>query len=167
MPTTSVIAAAIEKYSTIHPSLFYGGTRPPIYLHPVPPVDESGLQLYAPYVVIRDNATAIKVLDFEQTYLNTTDFRLEVYCVADGTTTGGLAAVVANVRAIRFNGQAVNARAGFDLGELIEFGLPKSSYQVIPAREQYLRAPGGLSKTGQPVYVCLLDYRVTAKEQAS
>lgn len=153
MSTSSIIVAVQSKYASLTASLFPDSARPALYFDSAPLVD--GVQVYPPYVVLKDLGLTPTYLEFERTTLEVNNFAFEIYYpeLGDCDTTGN---------AIKLNGGTRNTALGFDFGELPELGAPRESYQVL--RTQEMRSLAGYGKTGPRVHLLRLEYRVTVKE---
>lgn len=149
----------MTKYDTLTVGGFPDATVPPIYLDD-PPLLDGGVQVRAPYVVLRDNGQ-VPQYEFERNTMEVCEFVLEVYYPTPDSG-GPLANVDTAVTAIKRNGGAVGAGSGFDYGTLTDLTTPRSTHEIRRMRET--RRSAGFSQDGRRVYVCLLEYRVIVKE---
>lgn len=132
MAATEAVLAALDKYNALTAANFPAATRPAIYFDEAPPVDSAGASEYPPYVVLKDEGTT-PVLEFERQVTDLTTLRFEVYATSLATVNGV-------ITAIRFNGGAVGAGAGFDYGTFPTLAAGYSTVQIKRVSERRFRA---------------------------
>ncbi len=158
MATTSVTAAVKALYDGLSAGNFPGGARPPLYFGEAPQTGAGGAQQRLPYVVFSEQGRQVQVLDFERNSVLVLTLALDVYA-------NTLADVDGVVDAVRWNGGAVGAGAGFDFGTLGDLTAPRSTHQLLPAGEPR-RLEGALDVTGERVHASRMEYRVTVLERS-
>jgi hypothetical protein len=160
MATQSIIAAGITKFAALTAANFPGATRPALYFDEAPAVNASGTQIQptaAGYCVLKDEGQDVLSLGFERQTNEVCQFVIEVYYPS-------LADVDTAVLAIKRNGGTAAQGNGFDFGTLSDLASPRGTFEIVRTREQ--RAFAGQGKTGVPVHVCRLSYRVVVQEAA-
>ncbi len=144
---TSAIASCIDKYNTLTdvPTLYFGD---------VPPAN-GPTQIYPPYVVLLDEGMAPEFVFELSKVLEPTQFTFMVYAPT-------LAAVDAVVQAIKYDGDAPSARAGFDFGSLPSLDEPYRVQEMKRTLEKrFVASIPGTGPVGQRFHGCELRYRVT------
>ena len=160
MATQSIIAAAITKFAALTAANFPGSTRPPLYFDDAPVVTAAGAQVQptaAGYCVLKDDGQDVLSLGFERQTNEAAHFVIEVYYPSLGD-------VDTAVLAVKRNGGTAAQALGFDFGTLSDLASPRGTFEIVREREQ--RAHAGLGKTGVPVHVCRISYRVVVQEAA-
>jgi hypothetical protein len=143
----SVVAAAITKFGTL------GFTpRPAIYFDDVPLTDNTGAQIYPPYVVVKDNGTRPEAIE-AGAVMDTTDITFECYGVT-------LALADAIAEGVKYSTGAVQDRLGFDYGTLP--ALTNGSLNVI-RRAGERRTMAGLTKEGGRAHMVEIRYEVEVR----
>lgn len=160
MATQSIIAASITKFDALTAANFPGASRPALYFDDAPVVNAAGAQVQpttAGYCVLKDDGQDVLSLGFERQTNEVCNFVIEVYYPS-------LADVDTAVLAIKRNGGTTAQALGFDFGILSDLTSPRGTFEIVRTREQ--RAGASLGKTGVPVHVCRLSYRVAVQEAA-
>ena|SRR5579871_5440228 len=152
---SSVIVATQALYASLNPANFPSGTLPPLYFDK-PPEVISGNQVIPPYVVQTDGGT-MPDFDFGLTPVETTSTTLDVFAPT-------LGAVDQIVEAIKYNGQAIDAGAGFDFGSLP--GLNDNYRNLVIKRVRETRYLAGQGTGGQRIHGCKLEYRIQLERQS-
>ena len=160
MATQSIISACITKFAALTAANFPNSTRPTLYFDEAPVVTASGAQLAVTstgYCVLKDEGQNVLSLGFERQTNEVCDFVIEVYYPS-------FADVDTAVLAIKRNGGTSADGNGFDFGTLSDLTSPRGTFEIVRTREQ--RAFAGMGKTGEPVHVCRISYRVAVQEAA-
>lgn len=146
MPKRSAIAAAMELYESLTAANFPGATRPPIFLDEAPVVDSNRVR--PPYVVIRDGGATDEPL-FDGADLENGSFTLDIYAhsLDDADTIRD---------AVKWNGLAPSARAGFDRGTL-PLTSPRGHVKLVPG--SHSRRLAGLDYESRRVHLVSAEYR--------
>jgi hypothetical protein len=161
MPTQSIIAASITKFAALTAANFPNATLPVLYFDEAPVVNTLGVQVQpttAGYCVLKDEGQDVLSLGFERQTNEVEAFVIEVYYPSLGD-------VDTAVLAIKRNGGTATQGLGFDFGTLSDLASPRGTFEIVRKREQ--RAFAGMGKTGVPVHVCRISYRVVVQEAAS
>lgn len=156
MATLSIIAACQAKLSALTPDYFPGGVLPAMYFDEAPQTTGAGAQIQPTtqgYVVLKDDGQDVLDMGFEHQTVEQANVVIEVYYPSLGD-------VDIAVLAIKRNNGPVGS--GFDFGTLAELTSPRGTFVLKRVREQ--RAKAGLGKTGVPIHVCRLTYRVEILE---
>ncbi len=143
----SVVAAAITKYGTLAFT-----PRPAIYFADVPATNAAGTQIYPPYVVLKDEGTRTEPIE-AGAVMDTTTIVFECY----GLT---LALADAIAEGIKYDTGAVQARLGFDYGELP--ALTNGSLNVV-TRVGEIRSMAGITKEGGRAHMVEIRYEVEVR----
>lgn len=160
MATQSIIAAGITKFAGLTAANFPDATRPTLYFDDAPVVTAAGAQVQPTtqgYCVLKDEGQDVTVMGFERQTNEVCNFVIEVYYPF-------LADVDTAVLAIKRNGGTTAQALGFDFGTLSDLTSPRGTFEMVRTREQ--RAHAGMGKTGVPVHVCRISYRVIVQEAA-
>jgi hypothetical protein len=160
MATQSIISACITKFAALTAANFPSSTRPALYFDEAPVVNASAAQVdptTAGYCVIKDEGQDVLSLGFERQTNEVCQFVIEVYYPSLGD-------VDTAVLAIKRNGGTSAQGNGFDFGTLSDLTSPRGTFEIVRTREQ--RAHAGQGRTGVPVHVCRITYRVVVQEAA-
>ncbi len=144
---TSAVGAVVAKYATLTsvPTLYFGDA----------PTNESGVQVYPPYVVLLDEGMAPEYNFVLSKVMEPTQLTFMVY-------SDTLLQVDAIVQKIKYNGQVPSAKAGFDFGTLPALESPYELDELKRTSERrFVASIQGTGKDGQRVHGCELQYRVT------
>lgn len=150
MPSPSVIGATIQFFGT----LTFPGRPDTLWFDGIPLRDKFGNPLELPTVELTDGGTELEY-DFQYNPMEVTNLTFTVRAVtlaeADGIVLG-----------IRFNGQPVADRAGFDFMPPTSFPVTGQSLKAyVPGSERRTRE-SARDPAAQPVYRIDLQYRVEA-----
>ena len=152
MPHRSTVGAVLAMLDALPSNLFPGSVRPPAYLDEAPPTDAAGQPVRPPYLILKDTGTAEPDAGTETNLMEAGGFELTAY-------DNSLADVDQAVYAVRWGGQAPDARAGLDFAAL-DLLAPRHPLAVSAPAERRFYA--GLDREGLRTHACSLTYRTAA-----